>query len=47
MSYAPDLGLREVPDPYHGDDTDFEQVLDLIEAGCEGLANELLRGSRR
>ncbi len=42
MSYAPDLRLREVPDPYHGEEADFEKALDLIEAGCEGLTNELV-----
>ncbi len=31
---APDT--REVPDPYFGDDG-FDLVLDLVEAGCEGL----------
>ena len=41
MSYAPDLGLREVPDPYYGDDADFEKALDLIEAACAGLTDEL------
>lgn len=25
---------REVPDPYAGDESGFERVLDLIEAGC-------------
>ena len=46
MSYAPELGLREVPDPYYGDEADFEQVLNLIEAGCEALAKELACASR-
>jgi protein-tyrosine phosphatase len=26
-----------VPDPYHGGDADFERVLDLTEAACDGL----------
>lgn len=42
MSYAPDLGLHEVPDPYYGDDADFEKALDLIEAACAGLTDELV-----
>ncbi len=31
-------GHVDVPDPYYGDDTDFEYCLDLVEAGCQGLA---------
>ena len=27
----------DVPDPYYGDDADFEHCLDLVEAGCRGL----------
>jgi protein-tyrosine phosphatase len=30
-----------VPDPYHGGDTDFERVLDLTEAACDGLTDIL------
>jgi protein-tyrosine phosphatase len=32
----PPAETREVPDPYFGDDG-FDHVLDLVEAGCEGL----------
>lgn len=28
---------EEVPDPYHGGDEGFEQVLDMLEAGCPRL----------
>lgn len=31
----------EVPDPYYGDETDFEHALDLIEVACAGLLSEL------
>ena len=31
------LGLREVPDPYYGDDAAFEEVLDLTTAAARGL----------
>jgi protein-tyrosine phosphatase len=31
----------DVPDPYYGDDDDFEHCLDLIEAGCRGLVTHL------
>lgn len=37
LEYAPDLGLREVPDPYNGDDAAFEEVLDLTTAAARGL----------
>ena len=30
-------GAVDVPDPYYGDDADFESCLDLVEAGCRGL----------
>jgi protein-tyrosine phosphatase len=39
----PDL---DVPDPYYGGDEGFEHVLDLVEAACGGLLDEL-RAARR
>lgn len=36
---------RGVPDSYDGTDADFEQVLDLIEAGCRRLVAELTDGA--
>lgn len=41
LSYAPALGLAEVPDPYYGDLAGFERVLGLCEAGARGLLAEL------
>ena len=41
---APDL---DVPDPYYGGDDGFEQVIDLIEAACRGLLEELRADGRR
>lgn len=35
LSYAPHLGLRDVPDPYYTNR--FEEVFRLVEAGCAGL----------
>jgi len=32
---------RDVPDPYYGGPAGFEQVLDLVEAQCESLLEEL------
>ncbi len=34
-------GSVDVPDPYYGDDADFEVCLAMIEAGCRGLVDEL------
>ncbi|HEY4929324.1 MAG TPA: low molecular weight protein-tyrosine-phosphatase [Acidimicrobiales bacterium] len=34
-------GDIDVPDPYYGDDADFERCLDLVEAGCRGLVDHL------
>jgi protein-tyrosine phosphatase len=33
------LGADEVPDPYYGNSAGFERVLDLCEAGAQGLLN--------
>jgi protein-tyrosine phosphatase len=41
---APDL---DVPDPYYGGDDGFEQVIDLIEAACRGLLEQLRADGRR
>jgi protein-tyrosine phosphatase len=37
LDFAPQLGLREVPDPYFGGGDGFETVLELTERACEGL----------
>lgn len=37
MAMAARAGLSEVPDPYHGSIAEFEQVIDLVEHGAEGL----------
>ena len=41
LSYARKTTLLEVPDPYYGGETGFENVLDLLEDACEGLLEEL------
>jgi protein-tyrosine phosphatase len=43
MDFAPHLTTREVPDPYYGGDTGFEQVFDLVEAAAEGLLSDIRR----
>ena len=37
---------RAVPDPYHGGADGFERVLDLVEAACRGLLDELRAAGR-
>jgi protein-tyrosine phosphatase len=37
LDFAPELGVRDVPDPYYGRPEDFEGVLDLIEHGAAPL----------
>jgi protein-tyrosine phosphatase len=37
LDYAPEVGLRDVPDPYYGDAAAFEEVLDLTTAASRGL----------
>ena len=41
MRCAPEADSRIVPDPYYGGEADFERVLDLVEAACDGLVAEL------
>lgn len=33
--------VKAVPDPYYGDEADFDYALDLIEDACAGLLHEL------
>jgi len=37
LDYAGHLPEREIPDPYYGSLVGFERVMDLLEAGIEGL----------
>ena len=41
LEFAPELGRREVPDPYSGGPEGFEDVLDLVEAAARGLLTAL------
>jgi len=41
LDYAPDLGTREVPDPYYGGPDGFDRVLDMIEEAALGLLNAI------
>ena len=37
----------DVPDPYYGGEDGFEEVLDLVEASCEGLLAQIRAGAVR
>jgi protein-tyrosine phosphatase len=43
LDYAPELGIREVPDPYYGGKQGFERVLDIAESAATGLLESILR----
>ncbi len=43
LSFAPHLGVEDVPDPYYGGEHGFDRVLDLIEAAADGLIDHLRR----
>ena len=43
LSFAPDLGIEDVPDPFYGEERDFAHALDLIERGSRALLGALLR----
>ena len=46
LDYAPQLSVREVPDPYYGGHHGFERVLDLIETASEGFLDALYQAGR-
>ena len=41
LEYAPDLGIRDVPDPYYGSGDGFTRVYDMIEAASKNLLDEI------
>lgn len=43
MSYCETFKNEDVPDPYYGDDQGFEDVLDMLEEGVEGIFKRLVR----
>ena len=45
LQYAPDLRLYDVPDPYYGNASAFEMVLDLSGAASRGLLAALQKGA--
>ncbi len=45
LDLAPNLGLREVPDPYYGAAEGFERVLDLVETASVSLLERIRTAS--
>jgi len=41
LDFAPDIAAKDVADPYYGGPQGFEQVIDQIEAACDGLISHL------
>lgn len=41
MDFAPEMRIREVPDPYYGGPKGFERVFDLLNAAARGLLEDL------
>ena len=37
LDVAPNLGIRDVPDPYYGGPDAFERMLDLVEPATKAL----------
>ena len=47
LDYATGFEGQDVPDPYYGGPQDFERVLDLVKAGCEGLIGHCIAADVR
>jgi protein-tyrosine phosphatase len=45
LDYAPELNLRDVPDPYYRDASAFDEVLELTMAAARGLLVALQEGA--
>jgi protein-tyrosine phosphatase len=41
MDFAPELGIKEVPDPYYGGPQGFEDVFDMVSAASRGLLDHI------
>lgn len=46
LDFAPEMKGAEVPDPYYGGEDGFNQVLEMLDAGCIGFLNHLRRSKR-
>lgn len=43
LDVLPELAGSDVPDPYYGDESGFDEVLDLVEPATEALLRKLLQ----
>jgi protein-tyrosine phosphatase len=43
MDFAPELRVREVPDPYYGTEKDFDAVFLLIDQACRKIVDNYCR----
>lgn len=43
LDYAPEVAVREVPDPYYGGALGFVEVLEMVEAASRGLLEAIRR----
>lgn len=41
-SFAPNIGVENLPDPYYGKEGGFERVFSLIEQGCRGIIDDIV-----
>jgi len=41
LEFAPETNTQEVPDPYYGGESGFDQVFDLVTAGSRGLLADI------
>ena len=41
MDWSVGMARTSIPDPYYGEEADFERMLDLIEKGCQGLVGRV------
>lgn len=41
MDWSVGMARTSIPDPYYGEEADFERMLDLIEKGCQGLISRV------
>jgi protein-tyrosine phosphatase len=46
LDYAPQLAVREIPDPYYGELSDFERVFELVEQAARGVLQSLAPQTR-
>ncbi len=41
LAAAPHLGVEDVPDPWYGEEADFEKVFDLVHEGSKAILREI------